>query len=79
MSAGQGLRVLFDDGARIIYRLSGTGTSGATLRVYIEAFAPGPLHLDVDVQVALAPLVRWALELAELETRTGRSAPTVIT
>lgn len=79
VSSKQGLRVLFADGARIIYRLSGTGTSGATLRVYIEAFASGPLHLDDDVQVALAPLVRAALELAELEARTGRTAPTVVT
>ncbi len=79
VSSKQGLRILFDDGARIIFRLSGTGTTGATLRVYIEAFAPGPQRLDDDVQAALAPLVHAALELAELESRTGRTAPTVIT
>lgn len=78
-SGKQGLRVRFSDGARIIYRLSGTGTEGATLRIYIEAYEPGPARLDLDVHTALAPLINAALTLAELETRTGRTAPTVIT
>ncbi len=78
-SAQQGLRICFTDGARIIYRLSGTGTAGATLRIYIEAYESRTDHLDHDMQVALAPLVQAALALCELESRTGRSAPTVIT
>jgi phosphoglucomutase len=73
------LRVLFDDGARIVYRLSGTGTAGATLRVYIEAFESARDGLDRDVQQALRPLVSAALSLSELEARTGRDRPTVIT
>ena len=78
-SAHQGLRILFDDGARIIYRLSGTGTAGATLRVYIESYVAGPDGLDRDPQDALKDLVAAALDLAQIPTRTGRSAPTVIT
>ena len=78
-SAHQGLRILFDDGARIIYRLSGTGTAGATLRVYIESYVAGPDGLDRDPQDALKPLAAAALDLAQIPSRTGRSAPTVIT
>jgi phosphoglucomutase len=79
VSAHQGLRVLFADGARIVYRLSGTGTAGATLRLYLEAFEPDPARQDQDAQAALAPLVEAALALGELRERTGREAPTVIT
>ena len=78
-SARQGLRVLFDDGARIVYRLSGTGTEGATIRVYIESRETDATRLDLPVAEALAPLVSAALSLSDLEARTGRSAPTVIT
>jgi phosphoglucomutase len=78
-SARQGLRLLFDDGARIVYRLSGTGTDGATIRIYIESRESDASRLDLDVAVALAPLVNAALTLSELPERTGRSAPTVIT
>jgi phosphoglucomutase len=79
VSTAQGLRILFDDGARLVYRLSGTGTEGATLRLYVEAHAAGPDGLDRETQDALAPLVEAALAIAELEARTGRDAPTVIT
>jgi phosphoglucomutase len=79
VSAGQGLRVVFADGSRIVYRLSGTGTAGATLRLYVEAFEPDPARQDEDAQVALAPLVEAALALGEVRERTGREAPTVIT
>ena len=79
VSAHQGLRVLFADGSRIIFRLSGTGTEGATLRLYIEAFEGDPARQDQDTQTALAPLVAAALALGALPERTGRSAPTVIT
>lgn len=78
-SQNQGLRVMCDDGARVVYRLSGTGTEGATLRVYIEAYEPDPAQQDQDAQAALAALVEGALQLSELRERTGRSAPTVIT
>jgi phosphoglucomutase len=78
-STGQGLRLLCEDGSRVVFRLSGTGTEGATLRVYFEAYEPDPMRQAEDAQVALAPLVEAALALAELRERTGRSAPTVIT
>jgi phosphoglucomutase len=78
-SARQGLRVLFEDGARLVYRLSGTGTEGATLRVYVEAYEPDPARHDLDAQIALRSLVEAATSLAELRARTGRDAPTVIT
>jgi phosphoglucomutase len=78
-SARQGLRVLFDDGARLVYRLSGTGTEGATLRVYVEAYEPDPTRHDQDAQTALRELVEAATSVAELRERTGRDAPTVIT
>ena len=78
-SSHQGLRILFDDGSRIIYRLSGTGTAGATLRVYIESYAAGPAGLDHDPQDALKALVQAALDISRIPSRTGRAAPTVIT
>lgn len=78
-STGQGLRILFEGGARIVYRLSGTGTVGATLRIYIEHFEPDPAQHDLPTQQALAPLVSIASGLADLATRTGRDAPSVIT
>ena len=70
---------MFVSGARIVYRLSGTGTEGATLRVYIEAYEPDSARHEMYAQEALRPLARVALELAELEARTGRTTPTVIT
>lgn len=79
VSPNQGLRVLFTDGARIIYRLSGTGTVGATLRVYIERYEPDPALQGVETQQALADLITIAGELANLEQQTGRTSPTVIT
>ncbi len=78
-SAKQGIRILFDDGARIVFRLSGTGTEGATIRLYIESRETDPARLDLDVANALAPLVAAALEVSDLVARTGREAPTVIT
>ncbi len=78
-SERQGLRICFTDGSRIIFRLSGTGTSGATLRLYIESFESRADGLDLEVQDALRPLIDAALELAELRRRTGRDTPTVIT
>ena len=78
-AADQGIRVMFEGGSRIVYRLSGTGTVGATLRVYIEHYEPPSGKLDQDTQAALAPLITLSHELAGIEKRTGRKAPTVIT
>jgi phosphoglucomutase len=79
VSERQGIRILFEGGARIVYRLSGTGTEGATLRVYLESYKPDPARHDQDTQVALAPLIRIADQLAGIRARTGRDAPSVIT
>ena len=78
-SARQGLRVLFDDGSRIVYRLSGTGTEGATIRIYVESRETDAARLNLEVANALGPLVDTALALSDLAARTGRTAPTVIT
>ena len=67
------------DGARIVYRLSGTGTEGATLRVYIERYEPDATRHGTETQTALADLIATAGAVAEIEARTGRSAPSVIT
>lgn len=75
----QGLRVLFEGGSRVVFRLSGTGTSGATLRVYIERYEDDPSRLDMETSDALADLVAAADELAGITRRTGRAAPDVIT
>jgi len=79
VSTGQGLRIAFEDGSRIVFRLSGTGTEGATLRIYLEAFEPDPAKHGQDAQQALAGLIVIANELSELKQRTGREQPTVIT
>ena len=79
ISTKQGVRVLFQDGSRIVYRLSGTGTEGATLRVYLERYAPGPDGLDHDAQAALAPVIRAAYALAGIAAHTGRTGPAVVT
>lgn len=79
VSRHQGLRIGFADGSRIVYRLSGTGTSGATLRVYIEQFEPDPARHGLDPQAALAPLITLARDIAGIPAWTGREAPDVIT
>lgn len=79
LSTKQGIRVLFADGARIVYRLSGTGTEGATIRVYIESRETHPDRLGMDTADALRELVTTALALSQLVEFTGRAAPTVIT
>ncbi|MFO1102704.1 MAG: alpha-D-glucose phosphate-specific phosphoglucomutase [Methylocystis sp.] len=78
-SLHQGLRVMFADGSRIVYRLSGTGTSGATLRVYIERYEPDPAQQYLETQSALADLIALSRELAAIERYTQRAAPSVIT
>ena len=79
ISTKQGLRILFNDGSRIVFRLSGTGTSGATLRIYLEAFEPDTSKHDLDAQIALSEMIQIALQISELKQRTGRDTPTVIT
>ncbi|CAN5390724.1 alpha-D-glucose phosphate-specific phosphoglucomutase [soil metagenome] len=78
-SPNQGIRILFEDGSRIVYRLSGTGTAGATLRIYIEKYEPDPAMHDIETQEALRPLIEASAALADLRARTGRAAPSVIT
>ena len=78
-SEHQGIRLHFEDGSRIVYRLSGTGTSGATLRVYIERFEPDPARQNQDNEEALADLITLSRECARIAHYTGRHAPTVIT
>ena len=79
VSTRQGIRILFEDGSRIVFRLSGTGTAGATLRVYLERYEPDPGKQDVPVAEALGRIIDIAEALAGIEAHTGRSAPTVIT
>jgi len=79
VSSGQGVRIGFRDGSRIVFRLSGTGTEGATLRVYLERFEPDAAKHGIETQQALAGLIALADSLAGIAQRTGRSAPTVIT
>jgi phosphoglucomutase len=79
VSERQGLRILLDGGRRIIFRLSGTGTEGATIRMYMESYEPDAARHRAETQTVLAPLIDIALQLSELRERTGRVAPTVIT
>jgi phosphoglucomutase len=79
LSCGQGLRLQFEGGARIVFRLSGTGTSGATLRVYLERYEEPDGILDAETAVALADLIAAADDLAGITRHTGRKTPTVIT
>ena len=78
-SENQGIRIGFTDGSRIVYRLSGTGTEGATLRVYLEAYEPDPQKQDRQTAEVMQPLVKIATEVAQIEAHTGRNKPTVIT
>jgi phosphoglucomutase len=79
VSQHQGIRIGFTDGSRIVFRLSGTGTQGATLRVYIESYEPDETKHNLDTQEALAPLIAVADEVAQIRSFTQREAPTVIT
>ncbi len=78
-SASQGIRVGFADGSRIVLRLSGTGTVGATLRLYLERYEPAHGQHDLDTQSALSFLVSLAERIANIRERTGRDGPSVIT
>ena len=78
-SAAQGLRINFTGGGRVVFRLSGTGTVGATLRVYLELVETDPAQLHKDAQLALAPIIAAAETIAGIKSHTGRSTPDVIT
>ena len=79
VSANQGIRIGFDNGSRIIFRLSGTGTEGATLRIYLERYERDPALHDQETQAFLADLIALAEQLGEVKQRSGMPAPTVIT
>ncbi|MFD9899628.1 alpha-D-glucose phosphate-specific phosphoglucomutase [Mesorhizobium sp. UC74_2] len=79
VSQKQGIRILFEGGSRVVLRLSGTGTSGATLRVYIERYEPDPSKHGLDTQEALADLIAAADDIAGIKRHTGRDKPSVIT
>ncbi|RWB74642.1 MAG: alpha-D-glucose phosphate-specific phosphoglucomutase [Mesorhizobium sp.] len=79
VSKNQGIRILFEGGSRVVLRLSGTGTSGATLRVYIERYEPDKARHDLDTQEALADLIAAADDIAGIKSHTGRNKPSVIT
>lgn len=79
ISRNQGVRILFDGGSRVVFRLSGTGTSGATLRVYLERYEPADGDLDRDTGEMLADIVAAADAVAGIVRHTGRTEPDVIT
>lgn len=78
-SKKQGIRIGFTDGSRIVFRLSGTGTKGATLRVYIESYEPDVSQHNVETQKALRPLIELADKIAKIKEFTGLDKPTIIT
>ncbi|XP_035698303.1 phosphoglucomutase-1-like [Branchiostoma floridae] len=79
VSTKQGLRIVFEDGSRVIFRLSGTGSVGATIRMYVDSYETDAAKQKLDAQVMLKPLVEIALKLSQLRELTGRDQPTVIT
>ena len=78
-SKSQGIRIMLEDGSRVVYRLSGTGTAGATLRVYIERFVKDPARHLQDTQGLLGDLIEFSRELVDLKKVLQRDAPSVIT
>ncbi|KAL8570025.1 Phosphoglucomutase-1 [Nucella lapillus] len=79
VSTNQGIRIIFEDGSRIVFRLSGTGSSGATIRMYIEGYENDSAKYNKDAQEVLQPLIQIALDISQLAQLTGRQKPTVIT
>jgi phosphoglucomutase len=79
ISKGQGVRVVFEGGSRMVMRLSGTGTEGATLRLYLERYEPKDGDLGQDPQAALAPIIAAAHALADIAGYSGKSKPDVVT
>merc|ERR1719420_96330 len=79
ISKNQGVRFIFEDGSRIIFRLSGTGVAGATVRLYLEKYVPSSGNLAQHAFDVILPLAAIAMEISKLPTYTGRDTPTVIT
>ncbi|XP_043555385.1 phosphoglucomutase-1 isoform X1 [Chiloscyllium plagiosum] len=79
VSRNQGLRIIFTDGSRLIFRLSGTGSAGATIRIYIDSYYKDACKIFKEPQVMLSPLIKIALKISQIHERTGRTSPTVIT
>ncbi|MEJ5083951.1 alpha-D-glucose phosphate-specific phosphoglucomutase [Brucella pseudogrignonensis] len=79
VSEHQGIRIYFEGGARVVLRLSGTGTSGATIRIYIERYEADQAKHDLDTQETLATLIDAAEQIAEVKKRSGRTEPSVVT
>jgi len=79
VTSKQGTRFIFEDGSRIIFRLSGTGSSGATIRVYIERFESDSSKHDLETQAALADIIQIANRISKIQEFTGRDRPSVIT
>lgn len=79
VSKNQGIRFMFADGSRIIFRLSGTGSVGATIRIYFEKFESDTSKLEMETATALEDIIKLGLDLSQIESITGRKAPTVIT
>ncbi|GAA5048376.1 alpha-D-glucose phosphate-specific phosphoglucomutase [Erythrobacter westpacificensis] len=79
LSENQGIRVLFEGGSRVVFRLSGTGTQGATIRVYLERYEPADGNLDAETPAMLAEIIAAAGQIAGIERHTGRTAPDVVT
>lgn len=79
VSKKQGIRIIFKDGSRIIFRLSGTGSHGATIRLYVEKYSADPALFEADTQAGMKDLIAVALKISKLKSFTGRDKPTVIT
>ena len=79
MSKNQGIRFIYPDGTRVVFRLSGTGSVGATIRIYFEKYEADINKIDQEPSVALKEIINLGLSLSDVEGLTGRKAPTVIT
>ena len=79
VTKNQGLRIFFEDGSRIVMRLSGTGSSGATVRMYVDTYENDPANQLKSAAEMLAPCIDVALQISQLPKFTGRNEPTVIT
>lgn len=79
VSNHQGIRIIFEDGSRIVFRLSGTGTQGATLRIYLEKYESDSSKFNIPTQQALASLIDIAGDLTNIKSLTGMTEPTVVT
>ena len=79
VSKNQGIRFVFEDGSRVVFRKSGTSSSGATLRIYFEKYESSADRLDMDLSEALKDITKLGLEVSDIQNITGRVKPTVIT